>query len=143
LVTPKYSKSERYLKFGWFGARADDVMNTFPARFTWMLMTLVSAILPGYSGKKCFIVGLQQHGEIPGPNAGWSECAAAGSLRIKIAGPIYKEGVRVNEKWLGYENDPEGGSVHDVGRMNRLALFTVFFFVLLLVPVFIIHIISG
>ena len=124
--------------FGWFGDRSDDVLNYVPARITWLLMSLTSFVLPTYSGKKSFTNGLLQHSLIPGPNAGWSECAAAGSLQIKIAGPIYKAGVLVNEKWIGFENDRLGGTSSDVKNMNELALGTLFSFTLVTsIPLFI------
>ena len=31
-------KTPRYLRFGWCGARLDDVMNFVPARLTWLLI---------------------------------------------------------------------------------------------------------
>ena len=35
-------KTPRYLRFGWCGARADDLMNYVPARLTWLLIALVA-----------------------------------------------------------------------------------------------------
>ncbi len=35
-------KSERYLRFGWCGARSDDLMNWIPARITWLLIAAVA-----------------------------------------------------------------------------------------------------
>jgi len=107
-------KNERYKNFGWFGARFDDVLNYIPARISWMLITIVSFIMPNYSGPKAFSIGLTQHSIIPGPNAGWGEAALAGALRIRIAGPIWKEGILVNEIWIGFENDEYGGSAEEV-----------------------------
>jgi len=126
-------KNSRYLYFGWCGARMDDVLNWVPARLTWLLMSLVSLVKPGLLGVSCFTVGLKQHSIIPGPNAGWSECAMAGSLGIRIAGPIYKKGNLVNELWLGDKGAPEGGSAVDVQRANNLAVYTTFLFVVLVV----------
>ena len=51
-------KSERYLRFGWCGARSDDLMNWIPARITWLLLAAVALLLPGYSARKSLIVGL-------------------------------------------------------------------------------------
>jgi adenosylcobinamide-phosphate synthase len=114
-------KNERYLRFGWFGARLDDVMNYLPARLGWLLIVAVSALLPGFSALKAWRTGLGQHALLPGPNKGWSETAAAGALGVRLAGPIYKNGVQVNGLWIGPEGDPEGGSAGDVTRMITLA----------------------
>src|SRR5207342_1161092 len=42
-------KTPRYLRFGWCGARLDDVMNYVPARLTWLVIALVASILPSFS----------------------------------------------------------------------------------------------
>ncbi len=114
-------KNDRYVHFGWFGARLDDVMNYLPSRFGAVAIGLVAAVLPGYSGRKAFRIGWQQHALLPGPNKGWSETAASGALEIRLAGPIYKNGALVNTIWIGDTQDREGGSVQDVGRMITLA----------------------
>ena len=114
-------KNERYLRFGWFGARLDDVMNWIPARLGFLLIALFSAVAPGFSGRKAWKVGLGQHALLPGPNKGWSETAAAGALQVRLAGPIYKGGALVNALWIGEAEDREGGSPEDVSRMILLA----------------------
>jgi adenosylcobinamide-phosphate synthase len=43
-------KTPLYLRFGWCGARLDDVMNWLPARISWLLIALCASPLPGYSG---------------------------------------------------------------------------------------------
>ncbi|MGH9204152.1 MAG: adenosylcobinamide-phosphate synthase CbiB, partial [Vicinamibacterales bacterium] len=82
-------KTPRYLAFGWCGARLDDVMNYVPARVTWLLIAMVAAVLPRYSGRKALVVGLRQHAVLPGPNSGWSEAATAGAIQRKLVGPIW------------------------------------------------------
>jgi adenosylcobinamide-phosphate synthase len=109
-------RSERYLRFGWFGARLDDVMNWIPARLTFLLMALLAAALPGFSGRKALRVALSQHALLPGPNKGWSETAAAGALKVRLAGPIWAGGAQVNDKWIGDPADREGGAPGDVGK---------------------------
>lgn len=117
-------RSERYLRFGWFGARLDDVMNYLPARLSLILITLFSAASPGYSAAKAWSTALRQHALLPGPNKGWSETAAAGALDIRLAGPIWKNGELVNELWIGPETAREGASPRDVTRMIRMAYAT-------------------
>jgi adenosylcobinamide-phosphate synthase len=114
-------KDERYLRFGWFGARLDDVMNWIPARLCVALIAAFSAVVPGYSARLALGVARAQHALLPGPNKGWSETAAAGALGIRIAGPIWKNGNLVNKLWIGPPEGPEGGSSRDVTRMILLA----------------------
>ncbi len=112
----------QYLRFGWCGARLDDVLNYVPARLTWFVVAAVAWVLPGLSGRKAWRIGLQQHAIVPGPNAGWSEAAAAGALGRRIAGPIWLRGVLVNDAWIGDPADPPLESAGDVGRAMALAL---------------------
>jgi adenosylcobinamide-phosphate synthase len=127
-------RNERYIRFGWFGARLDDVMNYVPARLGFLLIALYAALAPGCSGRKAWSVGRGQHGLLPGPNKGWSETAAAGALQVRLAGPIWKDGNLVNTLWIGDPGDREGGTPADVGRAVRLvygvtALFLILAFV--------------
>jgi adenosylcobinamide-phosphate synthase len=124
-------KNERYLRFGWFGARLDDVLNWVPARLSVPLLAAAAAMVPGCSPRACWRVGLSQHALLPGPNKGWGETAAAGALRIRLAGPIWKDGRQVNDLWIGPAEAPEGGRPGDVTRMIRLAYFATALFMLL------------
>jgi adenosylcobinamide-phosphate synthase len=107
-------KIPRYLKFGWCGARLDDVMNFVPARITWLLLTLFSLVIPGCSGRKAFRIGWQQHAILPGPNSGWSEAATAGGIQRRLLGPIWAKGLLVTDVWLGDPSDPPAGSGSDL-----------------------------
>jgi adenosylcobinamide-phosphate synthase len=109
-------KSPRYLRFGWCGARLDDVMNFVPARITWLVIVCVAALLPGLSARKAWSVGLEQHALLLGPNSGWSEAAAAGALQRRLVGPIRLNGVMVTDLWIGHSGDPALASAADVTR---------------------------
>ena len=113
-------RTPQYLRFGWFGARLDDVMNYVPARLTWLLIAAIGLMLPRYSGRKAFVIGLMQHGVVPGPNAGWSEAAIAGALERRLVGPIRLGGRVVTETWLGESSDPPAESHDDVVRAITL-----------------------
>ena len=94
-------KTERYFRFGWCGARTDDLMNWIPARITWLLLGAVAWVLPGYSGRKALMVGWRQHAIVPGPNSGWSEAATAGALERRLIGPIWAGGQLVTHPVVG------------------------------------------
>jgi adenosylcobinamide-phosphate synthase len=117
-------KIPRYLRFGWCGARTDDLMNWIPARLTWLLLAGLSFLLPGFSGRKSFLVGWTQHAIVPGPNSGWSEAAMAGSLSRRLIGPIWAQGQLVTEVWLGDSADPAAGESQDLRRAAFLTALT-------------------
>jgi adenosylcobinamide-phosphate synthase len=109
-------RTERYLKFGWCGARLDDLMNWLPARLAWLTIAGVAAVLPGYSGWRGLAVGWRQHAIAPGPNSGWSEATVAGAIRRRLIGPIWARGRLVTEVWLGLADDPAAGGEGDMRR---------------------------
>ena len=109
-------KTPRYLRFGWCGARLDDVMNFLPARMTWLLIAAVALFVPGCSAKKALVIGWRQHAVLPGPNAGWGEAATAGAIERKLIGPIWAKGALVTDVWLGDSGDAPAGDTLDVRR---------------------------
>jgi len=117
-------KTPRYLRFGWCGARTDDVMNYIPARLTWLLLAAVALFTPGCSAAKALRVGLQQHAILPGPNSGWSEAATAGAIQRRIVGPIWMNGNLVTEVWIGDPTDPPLATHDDLTRALTLVTAT-------------------
>lgn len=117
-------KTPQYLRFGWCGARLDDVMNFFPARFTWLLIALAAAVLPGYSARKAFSVGIGQYRLFPSPNSGWSEGATAGAIQRRLVGPVYVKGKLVTDLWIGDTADPPAAT-HDDLRRAVVLIITV------------------
>ena len=124
-------RTERYLRFGWCGARLDDLMNLAPARVTWLLMAGSAVPIEGCSSRKAARVGWQQHGKVPGPNAGWSEGAMAGAIQRRLAGPIWAGGVMVTDLWIGAPNDAEAGTAQDYRRATHVLWITAGICVLL------------
>lgn len=124
------NKTPRYLKFGWCGARLDDVMNFIPARLTWILISLVAYFVPRCSAAKALRVGWRQHAIFAGPNSGWSEAAAAGGIQRKLVGPIWMGGALVTDVWVGDAGDPPAGEDdEDVWRASALVCATGLVFV--------------
>jgi adenosylcobinamide-phosphate synthase len=124
-------KTPPYLRFGWCGARLDDVLNYVPARLGWLLLGLAAIPFRGLSPVKGWRIGLAQHAVVPGPNPGWSEATMAGLLQRRLVGPIWKNGAKVTGIWLGDPSDPEAGSDRDVAlalRVTVLASFLAVFF---------------
>ena len=118
------NRTPRYLRFGWAGARLDDVMNYLPARLTWLLLALTALVIPGASALDALRVGWRQHGVLPGPNSGWSEAAIAGAIQRRLIGPIWADDRLVTEVWLGDDSDPPAGERSDLSRAAVLTAAT-------------------
>lgn len=93
-------KSERYLYFGRFAARLDDVANYIPARFTAFLMVIVTGSQRAY---RYILKYGHQHAS---PNSGYPESALAGIMNCRFGGPNVYHGVLVEKPYIG-ENQRE------------------------------------
>lgn len=95
-------KNERYLYFGWFSAKLDDIANYIPARLSILLVPLASLILrKRLLNTLCTI--LRDGKKSPSPNAGIPEAAFAGALGIQLGGVNYYQGKKVSKPILGVE----------------------------------------
>ena len=93
-------KNERYHKFGTASAKLDDVMNYLPARLGIPIIAF-SALVCRLDSRQALLVGWKDRLKHSSPNAGHSEAAVAGALRIQLNGPgIYPHG-KVDKPWLG------------------------------------------
>jgi adenosylcobinamide-phosphate synthase len=117
-------KTPAYRRFGWCGARLDDVMNYAPARLTWIVISFVAAALPGFSGRKAWRAGLGQHSALPSPNSGWSEAATAGAVERRLVGPIWLNGTLVTDQWIGDSADPPLATAQDVTRAITITVLS-------------------
>ncbi len=122
-------KTSKYLRFGWCGARLDDLLNLIPARLCYLLLAGMAMFLPGCSGLTAARIGWRQHAIVPGPNAGWSEAAMAGAIQRRLAGPIWESGELVNKVWIGDSSDAVAGAGADYRRARLVLLTTAGVFV--------------
>ena len=88
-------KNDRYLLFGRFAAKLDDVANWIPARLTGWLMLLVSGKWKGFT----FV---QKYGRChSSPNSGYPEAALAAILDCRFGGPNVYFGKIVEKPYIG------------------------------------------
>ena len=88
-------KNQRYDKYGRFAARFDDIANFIPARFTAVLMTLITFSWRGFTF--IFKYG-RKHSS---PNAGYPEAALAGILNCRFGGTNKYHGEMVEKPFIG------------------------------------------
>ena len=116
-------KNEKYLHFGWFSAKLDDVVNFIPARITGLLIPIASFIA-GKNFKDSFKMMYRDGKKHPSPNSGISEAAMAGALGVKLGGRSFYRG-RISEKsYLGDEKRPvESSSITEALAISFVASF--------------------
>ena len=91
-------KNDRYISFGKFAAKLDDVANYIPARITALLMLLVQFKLSGIS----FV--FKEGKKHSSPNAGYPEAALAYILDCQFGGPNYYHGKLLKKPFIGSNN---------------------------------------
>jgi adenosylcobinamide-phosphate synthase len=93
-------KNERYIHFGWFSAKLDDVANFLPACITGLLIP-VSSFLLRKNFKDSLKIMLKDGKKHPSPNSGISEAAMAGALGIKLGGSSTYQGKLSEKPYIG------------------------------------------
>lgn len=89
-------KNERYLDFGRFAAKTDDIINFIPARLAAMLM-IASAWLCKSNARDAFRIWRRDHKKHASPNSAQTETVMAGALNIQLAGDAVYLG-KIHEK---------------------------------------------
>ena len=108
--------SERYLHFGCFAAKMDDVANYLPARLTAFLMVIASGHLKHLSFVK-------KYGRChASPNSGYPESALAAILDCRFGGPHIYFGELFDKPYIGTnDRDLTTADMRIAIRINRLA----------------------
>ena len=114
-------KNEKYLYFGRFPARMDDVFNYIPSRITALLMT-AAAFLTGLDGKDAWKIYLRDRRKHSSPNAAQTEAVCAGALRVRLAGDAVYFGKLYKKEYLGDSLRPV--EPEDIRRAGKLMYVT-------------------
>ncbi|WP_160687822.1 adenosylcobinamide-phosphate synthase CbiB [Clostridium sp. C2-6-12] len=93
-------KNEKYIEFGYFPAKLDDVFNYIPARITGLLI-IISSLILGYDYKNSFKVYKRDRYNHTSPNSAHPEAAMAGALGIRLGGANYYFGKLVEKPTIG------------------------------------------
>ncbi len=120
-------KNEKYLHFGRYSAKIDDIVNLIPARLSGLCVVVTAWYLPGYDGglsRKIFVRDRKNHSS---PNAGHTEAAVAGALRIMLGGTSIYFGKEVKKPTMG--NPVRQPETEDIPKANRLVFLSSLLFV--------------
>ncbi len=127
-------KNDKYMYFGRFAARLDDVVNFIPARISAYLM-IAAAFIGGrqFDGKNAYGIFKRDRFNHASPNSAQTESVCAGALRVQLAGDAVYFGKLVKKKYIG--DGLREIEYEDIKRANRLMYITAFLCELLSVAV--------
>lgn len=127
-------KNDKYMYFGRFAARLDDVVNFIPARISAYLM-IAAAFIGGrqFDGKNAYRIFKRDRFNHASPNSAQTESVCAGALRVQLAGDAVYFGKLVKKKYIG--DGMREIEYEDIKRANRLMYITAFLCELLSVAV--------
>ena len=116
-------KNEKYLYFGRFPAKMDDVFNYIPSRVTALFM-IAAAFLTGMDGKNAWKIWRRDRRKHASPNSAQTESVCAGALRVRLAGDAVYFGKLHKKEYLGDPLRPI--EPEDIRRAGRLMYVTAF-----------------
>ncbi len=122
-------KNDKYLYFGRFAARLDDVMNYIPAILSAYFM-LAASFLEGFDFRNAYRVYKRDKRNHSSPNSAKTESVCAGALNIQLAGDAFYFGKLVKKQTIGDRN--RSIQIEDIPRANRLMYGTTIIGVLVI-----------
>lgn len=110
-------KNEKYLYFGRFAAKLDDVANYIPSRLAALFLIAASG-LAGGDAKGAWRIWRRDRRNHASPNSAQTESAAAGALGVQLAGDAYYFGKLCKKPYIGDDTRPV--EREDIVRINHM-----------------------
>lgn len=121
-------KNDKYMEFGYFPAKLDDVFNYIPARLSAYLI-IISAFLLRLDYKNAFKIYNRDKSNHTSPNSAHPESAVAGALDIRLGGANYYFGKLVKKPEIG--DEIKKITVDSVDMVNKILYLSSFLGVIL------------
>lgn len=118
-------KNDRYMDFGRFAAKLDDVVNFIPSRISGCLIA-IACLFAGkqFDGKNALKIFKRDRFNHASPNSAQTEAACAGALHLRLAGDTSYFGKIVKKPFIG--DDDREIEFEDIKRANKLLYITAF-----------------
>lgn len=110
-------KNEKYLNFGRYAAKLDDILNYIPARISAWLMIAGARVL-GFDSKNAVKIFKRDRYNHASPNSAQTEAVMAGALDVQLAGNAYYFGKLCKKPTIGDAIRPV--EIKDIPRANQL-----------------------
>jgi adenosylcobinamide-phosphate synthase len=94
-------RREPYADLGWCSAKSEDILTWLPCRLTVLTLSIIS-LKPQTVWRLCCRDAVKD----PSPNSGWSECAYAAALGVRVGGINYYRGEVQSKPLLGDDLQP-------------------------------------
>lgn len=122
-------KNDKYINFGRYGAKFDDVMNFIPARICAIFM-IIASFLMGFDAKNAAKIFKRDRFNHASPNSAQTEAVMAGALNIQLAGDAWYFGKLYKKPTMG----DAGRNIEytDIKRANNLLYATAIVALLIL-----------
>lgn len=122
-------KNDKYINFGRYGAKFDDVMNFIPARICAIFM-IITSFLMGLDAKNAAKIFKRDRFNHASPNSAQTEAVMAGALNIQLAGDAWYFGKLYKKPTIG----DAGRNIEytDIKRANNLLYATAIVALLIL-----------
>ena len=93
-------KNDRYINFGRFAAKLDDIANYIPSRISAYLMIFASKIM-GCNSRNAYRIFKRDSRNHASPNSAQTESVVVGALEIQLAGDAYYFGKLYKKPFIG------------------------------------------
>ena len=116
-------KNDKYLDFGRYAAKLDDIANFIPARIAAILMIFACHFLgPDFNASEARRIFKRDRFNHASPNSAQTESVCAGALGLQLAGPASYFGKVVDKKFIG--DKTREITPLDIKKANRLMFAT-------------------
>ena len=116
-------KNDKYINFGRFAAKLDDVASYIPARLSAYLM-IVAAYVLNLDAKEAYSIYNRDKYNHASPNSAHTEAVAAGALGVQLAGDTYYFGKLYQKPTIGDKR--RNIETEDIVLVNKLLYVSSF-----------------
>ena len=128
-------KNEKFMYFGKFSARLDDVFNFIPARISAILMIIATFVLR-LNVKNAIKIYIRDRYNHLSPNSAHTEAVCAGALSLQLGGASTYKGKVVEKKTIG--DNIKNASINDILLANKLMYVSTIILIIILLILFLI-----
>ena len=127
-------KNDKYIYFGRFAARLDDVLNFIPARLSaWLMIICCFFAGKDFNIKNAIKIYIRDRNKPSSPNAGHTEAVCAGALGIQLGGDAVYFGKIHKKPFLG--DFLREVNFEDIKLINKLMYISAWVFLILVAAI--------